>query len=615
MPKNSRRITVHPIVLRQLVVARIVDVTPGLRRVTLAGDQLRSFASANGVVQPDFQSTGFDDDVRLVFPYPGADETVLPIQDDGHLDWPTDPRPLSRVYTVRRWDPAAGEVDVDFVRHGTGIGTTWAYRAQPGDRMHVAGPAASQAMPEADWILAVGDDTALPAISRLLAELPAHVRARVFVETSGAERIHSLSEREDVVVTWLVREPDESTSRLLGAVESLDWWDGTPFAWIAGEASVVKSVRRHLVGERGMPIADVEFTGYWRRGEVITLDADPAVPDPARNQEAFERLHEMGELLRPLAIRAAVALGLPELIARGTETAAELAAATGSNPVALAKLLRYLDAIGIVKKADNDGYQLTDVGDYLTEDFVVDVLHPDGFWGRRELGFLGLVDSVRTGRESYSSVTGQTYDQLRTEDWYNDRLHTQVSGYARYFAEPLAKSESLAGIQRLVIRSEAAGVLAHAIVDANPDVLVDISGLPSHLAWARADLDASIGDPGARSRIELSERSLFEATEPADAVLLVSQLNQLPEDDAALVLRRASESLTSNGRVIVYDESLNGEDLDEHETENDLLSLALHGTGVRTKAEQEAIFAAAGLAVEGVETVGWGAALYRLVPR
>jgi NADPH-dependent ferric siderophore reductase len=615
MPKNSRRITVHPIVLRQLVVARIVDVTPGLRRVTLAGDQLRSFASANGVVQPDFQSTGFDDDVRLVFPYPGADETVLPIQDDGHLDWPTDPRPLSRVYTVRRWDPAAGEVDVDFVRHGTGIGTTWAYRAQPGDRMHVAGPAASQAMPEADWILAVGDDTALPAISRLLAELPANVRARVFVETSGADRIHSLSEREDVVVTWLVREPGDATSRLLGAVESLEWWDGTPFAWIAGEASVVKSVRRHLVGERGMPIADVEFTGYWRRGEVVTLDDDPAVPDPARNQEAFEKLHEMGELLRPLAIRAAVALGLPELIARGTETAAELAAATGSDPVALAKLLRYLDAIGIVEKTDGGGYQLTDVGDYLTEDFVVDVLHPDGFWGRREVGYLGLVESLRTGREAYSSVTGQTYDQLRTEDWYNDRLHTQVSGYARYFAEPLAKSESLAGVQRLVIRSEAAGVLAHAIADANADIRIDISGLPSHLAWARADLDASIGDPQARSRIELNERSLFEATEPADAVLLISQLNQLPADDAALVLRRASESLRSGGRVLVYDESLNGEVLDEHETENDLLSLTLHGTGVRTKAEQEAIFAAAGLAVEGVETVGWGATLYRLVPQ
>ncbi|WNV85299.1 siderophore-interacting protein [Umezawaea sp. Da 62-37] len=37
------------------------------------------------------------------------------------VDLPRKPRPLSKVCTVRRRDPEAGELDVDFVRHGIGV--------------------------------------------------------------------------------------------------------------------------------------------------------------------------------------------------------------------------------------------------------------------------------------------------------------------------------------------------------------------------------------------------------------------------------------------------------------------------------------------------------------
>ncbi|WP_203590027.1 siderophore-interacting protein [Streptomyces sp. SID13031] len=118
MPKTSRRLTVHPLTLREVEVVRVMDLTPGMRRVTLSGEQLREFTSANGFPQPAFDSPGFDDDIRLVFRYPGHAEPVLPVQPEKGVDLPRNPRPLSKVYTVRRWDPEAGELDVDFVRHG-----------------------------------------------------------------------------------------------------------------------------------------------------------------------------------------------------------------------------------------------------------------------------------------------------------------------------------------------------------------------------------------------------------------------------------------------------------------------------------------------------------------
>ena len=38
------------------------------------------------------------------------------------------------------------------------------------------------------------------------------------------------------------------------------------YAWIAGEAGVVTSLRRHLVRDLGIDRRQVAFMGYWRRG-------------------------------------------------------------------------------------------------------------------------------------------------------------------------------------------------------------------------------------------------------------------------------------------------------------------------------------------------------------
>lgn len=67
MPKTSRRLTVRPLTLREAEVVRVTDLTPGMRRVTLAGEQLRAFTSPNGFPQPAFDSPGFDDDISLLF--------------------------------------------------------------------------------------------------------------------------------------------------------------------------------------------------------------------------------------------------------------------------------------------------------------------------------------------------------------------------------------------------------------------------------------------------------------------------------------------------------------------------------------------------------------------
>jgi NADPH-dependent ferric siderophore reductase len=615
MPKTSRRLTVHPPTLRDVEVARVTDLTPGMRRITLTGAQLREFTSANGFAQPAFDSSGFDDNIRLVFCHPGQTEPVLPVQKEQGLDLPRDPRPLSKVYTVRRWDPAAGELDIDFVKHGIGVGTTWAYRTRPGDRIHLYGPSASRALPDdAGWLLVAGDETALPAIARLLDELPDDARAQVFVEVADDAHRLELRALPDVEVTWLVRGGAEAgtTTLLVDAVRSSGWWDGRPFAWLAGEHTAVRDLRRHLAEDRGLPKEDIDFAGYWRRGEVVALEADGAVPDPAKSMTPFERLHELTELIRPIAIRTAVELGVPELISRGVTSVAELAARTASDERALGKLLRYLRAVDILTETAPGRYGLTPVGEVLTNEFVADTLHPAGVAGREALGIHGLTESIRTGRPSYASVTGQTFAEVRAEQDYEDRYLERLARFQPALAEPIARSDLLAGVRHLVIHSGGAGAQAREFVAVYDDLRVTICALPAQADWLRRDLPASLPDERQRARVSVIEQSVFEPGPASDAVFISRAFKALPDADAAHALRRASENLLAGGRVLLVEDTF-ANDLDEHDGEADLIALTCHGSGLRTAAELDAVIARAALVRRATHTVGWGTTVHELV--
>jgi NADPH-dependent ferric siderophore reductase len=42
---------------------------------------------------------------------------------------------------------------------------------------------------------------------------------------------------------------------------------GAPYAWLAGEAGLVRTLRRHLANDRDVAKPSITFTGYWRQGK------------------------------------------------------------------------------------------------------------------------------------------------------------------------------------------------------------------------------------------------------------------------------------------------------------------------------------------------------------
>lgn len=293
-------------------VARVERLSPHFRRVTFTGDDLHDFGTA-----------GLDQRVKVVLPLPEIGFAAFPDADDWYSVWrelPAELRNPFRTYTVRAVRPDAREVDIDFVGHGDGgPASAWAATAAPGDEIVLIGP--DERSPgrtvgidwrpgDVDTLLLAGDETAAPAISAILESLPAHARGIALIEVPSVEDRLEVRAPAGVDVRWLPRAHAESGhgSRLVPAVR--DWvvrhlsardraaaaldtdadaalaaaeqadlpdtplWDvpegqsldGDCYAWLAGEASAITTLRRFLVREAGLDRRQVAFMGYWRLG-------------------------------------------------------------------------------------------------------------------------------------------------------------------------------------------------------------------------------------------------------------------------------------------------------------------------------------------------------------
>ncbi len=259
-----------PVGIRPLRVGRLTEVTSTMLRITLTGAALDAHTDQAGNVTPAFSSPGFDDDVRLLFPYPGDLTPVLPEIEHGRVTFAPGRRPIARAYTVRRFDPTTRELDIDIVLHGTGVASTWASTASVGDVMYVVGPGKTLDLPSgADNYLILGDDTAIPAVARLLEELPERATGEVLLSVPGKEYRYELQAPAGVRVRWINADAVASPTRspLLVALEATTLPRDNLAVWVAGEQAEVREIRRFLVQTWELPRAAISFTGYWKRGQ------------------------------------------------------------------------------------------------------------------------------------------------------------------------------------------------------------------------------------------------------------------------------------------------------------------------------------------------------------
>lgn len=192
-----------------------------------------------------------------------------------------------------------------------GPAVRWCAAARPGDSIVLIGPNALYDGPSAgiEWnppadatcLLLAGDETAAPAICAIVEQLAPGTRAHAYIEVPTGHDVLDLRVPDGVELRWLPRHPGDgeaaphgtllaeavrtTAGRLARArsagvdpedvdVDDAVLWDvpresSAPdglYSWIAGEAGMVRELRRHLVRDIGVDRRAVAFMGYWRAG-------------------------------------------------------------------------------------------------------------------------------------------------------------------------------------------------------------------------------------------------------------------------------------------------------------------------------------------------------------
>lgn len=245
---NAKRIP------RLLSVKSVQHITPNMIRVTFGGPNLGSIPSG---------CEGANCKIFL----PEENQTLAAFQDQ----LAGGPRPVVRTYTVRHIRPDVGEVDIDFVDHGDGgPASAWAIRAKPGAFCGFAGPGSVKLTSfVADWYLLAADLSALPVVAATLEAMPRDAKGVAFFEVIDASDRQAIDAPPGIVQHWLVHpDPSRASTQLADRIQEMEWPTGEIQTCIAGESSVIKSLRAFLHGTKGISRTQTYLSGYWKIGMI-----------------------------------------------------------------------------------------------------------------------------------------------------------------------------------------------------------------------------------------------------------------------------------------------------------------------------------------------------------
>lgn len=269
-----------------VTVARVRDVSPNFRRVTLSGAAVRHFAP-----------WGLDQRIKLVLPLAGIGfidvgltREPTPHPRDWYTRWkslPEERRNPLRTYTPSAIRPEDGEIDVDvFLHQPAGPASHWARTCRPGDELIVTGPDARCGYTGYGIHFTPRSPVPAPAGRRRVGRTgDREHRARAAAggehrsagrrrgcrrpprrrpegdHDAGAPRAAAAAGgATGGALEGLVREWADAESAAFGGAD-----DGG-YVWIAGETAAVARIRRHLTATAGMAPTQISFLGYWKQG-------------------------------------------------------------------------------------------------------------------------------------------------------------------------------------------------------------------------------------------------------------------------------------------------------------------------------------------------------------
>jgi len=300
------------------------------------------------------------------------------------------------------------------------------------------------------------------------------------------------------------------------------------------------------------------------------------------------------------SVGTAARLGIPDVLAAGGKTAAEVAAATSTQTAAMARLLRALAGLGVLERGDGGRFSLTEVGDRLRtgvpgtfkDAFIAesDPVH----WQSWEY----LADSVRTGLPRPEPVLG-----LKAFDWYvkypehGEQFGRAMENISRFAASAVLEAYDFSGVGTIMDVGGGNGSLALAILERYPAMRGRIVDLP----YIEDQAVAGIRAAGAEGRCGFEACDFFESVpKGADLQVLKFILHDWTDEECARILANCRKALAPGGRVLVVEMIVPEGTRPDFVKLMDLNMLVMTGGRERTESEFGTLFAKGGFRLSRV---------------
>ncbi len=321
---------------------------------------------------------------------------------------------------------------------------------------------------------------------------------------------------------------------------------------------------------------------------------------------ARQRLTELlGGYRRTALVHLAAELGIADALADEPKSSSDLAGIVGAQGTQLHQVLRALAGIGVLSQDEDDRFALTEIGELLRADHPQSMRGSAIYFGALSYrAYLGLLDSVRSGRTAFDTVFGVDYYA------YLDRDSRLATYYHQMIALPRGTARLIGSLFDLTPY--------HTIVDVgggNGSLLAELLSVTPHAKGMVYEL--ALSEPSALEVLaewDLGDRCQFAAGDfrvhvpPGGDVYLLSRvLANWPDGDATAILANCRAAMGPDARLLIFEMVMPSPVTDGTFTvEGDLNALAHFGGAVRTRDEFERILGAAGFRLAQVKPVSPG---------
>jgi hypothetical protein len=312
-------------------------------------------------------------------------------------------------------------------------------------------------------------------------------------------------------------------------------------------------------------------------------------------QPSAEMLRMLNSFLTVQALHVAAVLGVADLLAAGSKTVDELAAATKADRSSLHRLLRMLTGPGVFREEADGRFAITPLGATLRSDGPDSVREWALFVGAPEMWavWAGLRASVMSGEASFPAVHGAPmWEYIAARPNLGEAFNGWMTRQSQQHNAALVAAYDFSPFRLVVDIGGGRGSTLAAVLSAYPSLRGILLDLPQVVART-----GPLDDAGVAARCEVIGGDMLHAVpEGADAYLIKRVLMDWGDADSMTILRRCAGAMAEGGKVLVVEMLMpTGNDPSPAKPFDILMLLNQPGGRIRTEGEFRELFKRAGL--------------------